>query len=430
MNDSSKIVMRCQEIQTTLGAREVPDFETITELGMGARLALHLRGLPLVKYSTLKLVANHFLQIPTLAVERIVRVLAEVEFVKLQTKGSTISGVLPTVPYYDALYPKLGEFAGSERAFNETEELTIQLMERLAKSPHKLESIQNKLGADKRLFARSVAIGTDGEFLIKRRFRGRDVLINPAYFSENSTIFADAVAAHGAIQVSDLLSAVSRRQGWPLQLIEKQHRLGDADVHPNQVNLLKRLAQDGIVKPPSIETTYAGQNHFIFTPTPSGVVLPAGKRDIYEKAMAIVAAIRQGQLLPRAYAIRSPGAVLYTLRMNLRLGKATTEATQQYKQLTVMRVARLNDVGNGFSELEIIDTPENREALDMASSLISEGKITGSGVDDDARRALHESQDYVESLVAAAQIRGRGSVPLSEEQSEQLDLLFIKGISA
>ena len=72
MVEPSKAVMRCHEIQTTLGSYEVPEFETIPELGMATRLALHIRGLPLVKYDTLKLVANHFLNIPNLAVERVV----------------------------------------------------------------------------------------------------------------------------------------------------------------------------------------------------------------------------------------------------------------------------------------------------------------------------------------------------------------------
>ena len=421
--------MRCHEIQTTLGNYEVPEFETIPELGMATRLALHIRGLPLVKYDTLKLVANHFLNIPSIAVERIVRLLAYVEFVRIQQTGSTINGVLPTVPYYDELYETLGAFASTERQFNEAEELTLDLVERLAKSPEKVDSLQNKLGAEKAHFERGIAVGMAGSYLIKRRFRGRDILINPTYFSENADLFADAVAATGAKSIKTLLSAIRKSQGWPLALIDQQDHLGEVSIEPSQLKLLKRLAQDGMVKPPTIETTYAGENHFIFTPTPSEGVLSSSKRDIYERAMAIVAAIRQGQLLPRRYAIRSPGAVLYTLRSDLRLGKATTEATQQYKQLTVLRIAKLTDVGNGYSELEIIDTRENREALDIAYELVAEGRAAGTEIDDTARKAMQESQKYVESLIASAEMRTREHIPLSEEQREQLDLLFMDGIA-
>jgi hypothetical protein len=150
------------------------------------------------------------------------------------------------------------------------------------------------------------------------------------------------------------------------------------------------------------------------------------KRDIYERAMAIVAAIRQGQYLPKAYAIRSPGAVLYTLRNNLKLGRATTEAAQQYKKLVHLRIARLQDVGNGFSELQIIDTPENKEALDIAYALVDAGVASGTEVDQAARDALQQEQTYVESLVASGQLQQRKSVQLSEAQQLELQYLFMK----
>jgi hypothetical protein len=426
---AAKKVIRCNEIQTALGSIEVPEFETVPELGMAARLASHIQGLPLINYETLKLVASHYLKIPKLAVERVIRLLAEVEFVRLQTAGSTIIGVLPTVPFYEKLYNDLGQFAQSNKKFNEPESLALAIVERLAASPEKADTLNSKLGSDNALFNRSIAIGTQGNFLISRRFRGRDILINPAYFSENAEIFADAVAKTGSKSISNLLAAVRGFQGWPLSLIEKKAQLGEIAIAPDQIELLKRLAQDGMVKPPTIETSHSGKNHFIFTPTPSAGVLSIGRREVYEKAMAIVAAIRQGQLLPNAYAIRSPGAVLYTLKSNLQLGRATTEANQQYKQLTLLRIARLEDIGGGFSTLKIIDTPENREALDIAYDLVNDGASRGLEVDQDARKAMQQSQEYVESIIASAEMRKTESVTLSEEQNEQLELLFMRGIT-
>ena len=114
---AAKKVIRCNEIQTALGAMEVPEFETIPELGMAAKLALHIQGLTIVKYETLKLVANHYLKIPKLAVERVVKLLAEIEFVRLQSTGTTINGVLPTVPFYEKLYNDLGQYAESKKTF-------------------------------------------------------------------------------------------------------------------------------------------------------------------------------------------------------------------------------------------------------------------------------------------------------------------------
>jgi hypothetical protein len=150
------------------------------------------------------------------------------------------------------------------------------------------------------------------------------------------------------------------------------------------------------------------------------------KRDIYEKAMAIVAAVRQGQFLPRRYAIRSPGAVLYRLNENMKLAKATTEATQQYRKLVHLRIARLVDVGGGFSELQIIDTLENREALSIAYNLVDAGVAAGTEVDESAREALQQEHSFVESLVASGDLQRRHKVTLTQEQQLEMENLFLK----
>jgi len=48
------LVARCHEIQVNLGRREIPEFEGIPEIGMAVCLALHIRGLPILRYSQLK----------------------------------------------------------------------------------------------------------------------------------------------------------------------------------------------------------------------------------------------------------------------------------------------------------------------------------------------------------------------------------------
>src|ERR1035441_4948558 len=118
---ASEIAARCHEIQTGLAMKEVPEFDNLSVIGMAVRLALHVRGLPAVNYETLKLVANHFLGIPPVGVKRIVETLAEVDFVKLVTEGKTIKAVVPTVPYYETLYEKLGDYA-VDGGFNEAEQ--------------------------------------------------------------------------------------------------------------------------------------------------------------------------------------------------------------------------------------------------------------------------------------------------------------------
>jgi len=404
---------------------EVPEFENLRSVGMAVRLALHIRGLASVNYDTLRLVATHYLGIPSVAVKSILELLAEVEFVKLQTEAKTIKAVVPNVPYYETLYETLGTYA-TEAGFNEAEELSIDLLCRLSKSPEKLDTLKSNLGAEAKLLTRAFDVGKQGAYLRVHRSRGRDVALSPTYFSENADIYADMVAGVGSKQVQKLLMAVRSMQGVPLSMIQKSKEIAGVKFTDDELNLLLRLAQDGAVKPPSINTKHSGEQFFIFTPTPAGAALAPTKREIYERAMAIVAAVRQGQFLPQRYAIRSPGAVLYKLKSNLKLGKATTEATQQYRKLVHLRIARLVDVGNDYSELQIIDTPENREALEMAYRLVDAGVASGTEVDQSARDALQQEHTFVESLVSSGELQRRFNVPVTPEQQLEMENLFLK----
>jgi hypothetical protein len=422
------IAARCHEIQTCLGTRTVPEYEQLIIVGMAVKVALHIRGLPLIDYETLKLVCYHFLDIPSYVLTQVIHLLAEIEFVYLQTEGNTIKAVLPDVPYYEDLYEGIGEYLDTELQFTEAEQLTLAIVEKLAHAPDNVDRLRNDLGADAALFNRNLEYGKQGRFLVVKKHRSRNIVINPVYFSENIEIFADHVAATNSTSVANLLDALKSFQGWPLSLIKANASIGTIDIQPDQIRLLERLAQEGIVKPPTITTTHSGETNFLFTPTPSATNLNPMKRDIYEKAMAIVAAIRQGQLLPEKYAIHSPAAVLYTLKTNLKLSKATTEFSQQYKNLVHLRVGQLKSIGHGYHEFHVIDTPDNREALDMAYKLVVLGQVRGLEVDEDARRALQSEQKYVESLVASARLREREPIPLSEEQIDELENLLLQGV--
>ena len=115
-----------------------------------------------------------------------------------------------------------------------------------------------------------------------------DVALSPMYFSENAEIYADTVARAGSNQVKKLMNAVRAVQGIPLSIVQNQKEIAGVTLADDELGLLLRLAQDGAVKPPSITTSHAGENFFLFTPTPSGAALAPTKRDIYEKAMALV----------------------------------------------------------------------------------------------------------------------------------------------
>jgi len=133
--DPKIIAARCNEIQTSLGKSIVPEYDSLIIIGMAVRVALHIRGLPLIDYETLKLVCHYFLEIPPYVLERIIRLLADIEFVYIKSEGKSIKDVLPSVPYYDELFVGIGEYQANEAPLNETEQLTIAITNKLASAP-------------------------------------------------------------------------------------------------------------------------------------------------------------------------------------------------------------------------------------------------------------------------------------------------------
>ena len=425
--DNKIAVARCHEIQLAIKDKEVTKFEAITEIGMAVQLALHIRGLPVVDYEVLKLVGTSLIGIPRIAVDRITMLLAEIEFVRVNMDGKKIKSVLPTVPYFEDLYSGLGEYFENVSKADEFEKLTLEIVDKLAESPYNVDSLAGKLGANRKDFDSSVEIGTKGNFLISKRLRSKDILLNPTYFSENAEIFADHVARSGAATVHKTLELLQNAQGWPLPLILKTKEIGGKKISDDEVMLLMRLAQDGIVKPPSIITSHAGQASFMFTPTPGYVNVSPLKREQYERALAIVSSVRQGELLPNKFRIRSPGAVLYKLKTELQLSP-TSDYAEQYKNLEFLRIAKLEKLSGGYRQLKIIDTPENRESLNIAYKLVQGDKISDLSVDKEAMSAMTGSQEYIESLVSSRLMREKENIKLSEETDSQVTQLLLEGI--
>ena len=419
------LAIRCHDVTATLAGTQVGDFDHLVIVGMAVRLALHLRGVQAITYELLKQVGLHLLHIPPTSLSAVVELLADVEFIKVDKEGKTIRAIIPTIPYYEDLFKGLGD-AGGARGFSEAESLTLTLLERLSKGPILQEHVKAS-GAEAKLVARMVDTGIKGGYLIGRRARGKDVLLSPVYQPEHPDAFADLVAASGAGRVQKVLAAIGSNQGWPLSLAKKNGRIGQQLISPEELNIIAALAGDGFAAPPSIKTKHAGSNYFIFGPKPGFARLHPTKRPVYEAAMALVAAVRQGQLLPKAYAIRSPEALLRSLR-DKRFLRANTEAVEQYRELSILKVGRLVSQGGSFRRFELIDErPENLEAVDMAIQLVG-GSEAPPAVDDEVVLAFRKGESYMESLVSRKSLVEEKKVELDPDSKREIEDLLLGGV--
>jgi hypothetical protein len=140
--------------------------------------------------------------------------------------------------------------------------------------------------------------------------------------------------------------------------------------------------------------------------------------------MALISAVRKGQLLPAAYAIRSPVRILEALRDRGYLA-ANSEANDQYHNLVVLRVAGLRRAGIGW-QLHLNKTTENEAALDLAIKLLRTGNLAGMEVNQEARIALAKDEVYIQSLISAGELRKREKQVQNDQANHEFEQLLLK----
>ncbi|MCC5979729.1 MAG: hypothetical protein JJU21_16840 [Salinarimonas sp.] len=413
------------DLHSGLGAINITEYDQLPLLGMAATLAVHIKGLGVIEYEVLRKVSDHFMGIPSRSLREILEILEEVEFVRLVTAGRTIEKVIPNIPLFDDVYVGLGDFASSELKMNEHEQATLSILQALRESPQNTHSFQAKSGIDTNVFRRCLQFGSISGMLSEQKARGKSILISPFYYADNLDGLADTVAAVGASALTSVLNKVKANQGWPLSLALSSGQIGTSILTTTEVQLLTKLTSEGMIKPPTI--SFGGRNEsFVFTPKPGSARLNAANREIYERAMALVSAVRKGQLLAQEYRIKYPLAILRKLRDKGFL-KSNSEAASQYQNLVVMRVAYLKEVSSGMWQLHLNRMPENEAALDLAIDVLRTGEVSNMEVNQDARIALSKDEIYIQSIVAAAELKKRQkdiTDPQALEEYAQLILKF------
>lgn len=413
------------DLQVGLNGADVPEFDAARLLGNAAILAVNLRGLGEVDYQTLRLVAAHHFGIRSDVIDGVLRALDELELVKLVTTGATIKTIIPDVPHFEDVYTQVGEYT-SARPLNEVEHLTLEVLSRLYSNPLNKDALRNSLGAEKGAFDTTLEIGMSSGLMIDQRARGRDMLASPLYFSGNLDGLIDVAARGDTPGLHKLLTAVSKSQGMPMSMILAQSKIADVPISADEMSLLKAMAEEGIIKPPSIKRPNQVEEHFIFTPAPGKTRMSAANREIYEKAMALAAAVRKGQLLPEAIRIRSPQALLGALEDN-KFIKASTEAAHQYRNLTTLGLGRLESTGFGWHRFRLIDVPENMEAVRIAKTLLRGERPEDLELDQNARLLLGQDESYVKSHLTSSKLRSDPAKPvISKRAHAEIEQYMLK----
>jgi hypothetical protein len=413
------------DLQIGLSRKSVPEFDQLPLIGMAAKLAMNIRGLGEIDASVLRQVADHFFDIPAMVLQPALAILDEVEYVQLVTSGKTLRSIVPQVPHFSSVYDGLGEYIGTI-SLTEHEEVAIAVLNELRSKPEKRDALINRVGAPIGLFGRVESIATEGGLVIPKRARGQDILVSPFYFADSLDALASQAAAGGAKGIQRVLELLKKAQGWPLSLILSRGEINGSKLDTAELQILRELVTDGVLRPPSLRNAKANtEEHFVFTPRPGSKGMDGSAREVFERTMAIVAAVRKGQLMPSRFAIRSPAAILNKLKYHKKIG-ASTESAHQYMNLVTLRVGRLNPTSQaGWYEFVLNDAPENMQALDDAIALFQEGEPLSSGVSDDARIALQRDESYIQSILASTALRSTERAPLNEQARSEMDQMLL-----
>ena len=250
---SREIAEFAYDLHAGLASHQVTEFDDLLRLGMAATLAIHIKGLGEIEYEVLRKVSDDYMSIPSIALENVLRLLEEVGFVRLVTKGRKIEKIIPNIPVFDDVYKGIGQYASAECDLNSHEQATLQILTELRTAPRNRDSLFNSLGIEKPVFDRCVKIGAESGIVSEHRARGRPILISPFYFADNLDGLADAAASVGASAIQSTLKKVRANQGWPLSLVDATSEIGGVKLAPTEKTLIQKLSEEGVIRPPTIK---------------------------------------------------------------------------------------------------------------------------------------------------------------------------------
>ncbi len=421
--DKTKTAEFSYDIHSALGEYETPEFDYLKTLGMAATLAVHIRGLGEIQYEVLKLASYHYFKIPSYALEKVIGILSELEFVDVLGSKNRIKSLIPKIPHFKSIYSIIGEFTDDDD-FNECELAMLAILNQVYEKPENKQKLINGVPAKPEAIQTSLKYSEASGLIRVHKARGKEIILSPYYFSDNLDGLADLTAKSGSNNISKVLDKLKANQGWPLSMVMRNKEIGGTKLDHVELSLINTMSSEGILKPPSIKFGNGNSEQFVFTPNPGSARLNAANREIYERAMALVSCVRKGQLMPAQYRIKSPVAILRSLR-NKGYLNSNSEASEQYKNLVFMKVAFLRPTSGSRCELVLIQSEENAQALDIAINLLTTGELASLEVNKEAIISFSKDETYIQSIISASDMRKRRQIQVAEEAKHEMDQLLL-----
>lgn len=384
--DNAAIGLRTQDYHEALrttsafGPREAHFTKTLL-MGKAATLAVHLRGLLYVEdYDNLVYAAAE-LGITGIELPLVLQTLQELDFVRVINDAAKIKRVDVRVPQLRDGYEDIGALWVAQSP-TEIETAGVTLLDDLIRSPV-AESRLAQLGLDSAGVRVLRDVMESGKLLDVQAVAEEPIAYTPLAVDANPSAYLEWSRRYDT-DASQLLSRVAERPGQ----IADQSAFEDSDV-------LRAAVSMGVLMPVTVQGG-TGCHGFVFSPRGG---LEPHDRIILDKARAIIACVRYGQVFAANRPILYPRAILQTLRDEGRFNRSHPDLKSQYSLLTQKMIGRPVQSGSGWN-FEIIDTDENKAALQLAIDMLEGSPAPSPFVNLDAKRALVSPQGYVGPITA------------------------------
>lgn len=378
--DAYQAGLRCQDVNSGLRTFDAasPSLAPLKKtrlVGMAADLACLVRGIPIITdIASLESVAAGELDVPPTSFDAVIGLLEESELVELTRDiHGDVTGLTSEVPYYQDLYRILGT-AWRNRRPSQIEEEVVAVIDQLALGPFPAEMLIERVGIESSDVDRILQLGTDSQLIKSVSGIEGTILYSPFTAFENPALLSELAESHGSEQLLSEFNALRNRQGLA--------------VSPERYPLLYDAVGRGLLLAPSVRLPSGGDQPFATLPYTLDRSLLVGEKPILDKALAIVACIRCGEEFGGYSDLPSAVSAINKL---LREGELNPHSSSE-RQYRLMRNKGVVAYGSDpmpwghWIVPTLIDTPDNRRALEIARDLISlgepmEGRSDRTGMD-------------------------------------------------
>jgi hypothetical protein len=376
----------------------ISDFSRTHLTGMANLLAGSIRGRDVIPDARiLKKIAADVLKISPWAFEGVLKELAEVDLIRnIRSISGEIVYFTEHIPLvHDDAHERLGENWRNKNP-SELERQLVVAMDNLAHSPELEERLYSRLAADRR--ARQVlrTVGEQASLAQYHQLRsGGELVISPLHAFEHPDRLVHLVESHSTQLVQDAFERIREQPGLAVALDGSEP-------------IVEEMVRLGLVPAPIVIGADRRQRAFAILPYGLSQEYLTSKKQVLERALALIACVRCGEISGGVTRIRFPDRLLAALVDSSRnyCLRGHSSTNRQYALLIRIGMIETVQVGD-LPAARLVPTSDNIEAVQLARTLLGRHgeALPGRGNESHAADLLFTGDQYLAPIETIATTR-------------------------